>query len=69
MSLIANEDPNLAESRFDRISNAPPTNYAVQLLGINRKFLSFFSFFFFTTIRLYDELIRTTKTSRIRLTN
>lgn len=47
MSLIANEDPNLAESRFDRISNAPPTNYAVQLLGINRKFLSFFFLFFF----------------------
>lgn len=45
MSLIANEDPNLAESRFDRISNAPPTNYAVQLSGINRKFLSF-SFLF-----------------------
>lgn len=45
MSLIANEDPNLAESRFDRISNAPPTNYAVQLSGINRKFLS--SLFFF----------------------
>lgn len=67
MSLIANEDPNLAESRFDRISNAPPTNYAVQLSGINRKFLS--SFFFFTTIRLYDELVRTTKTRRIKLIN
>lgn len=46
MSLIANEDPNLAESRFDRISNAPPTNYAVRLSGINRKFLSSFFFFF-----------------------
>lgn len=66
MSLIANEDPNLAESRFDRISNAPPTNYAVQLSGINRKFLSSF---FFTTIRLYDELVRTTKTRRIKLIN